>query len=317
MKVHLLGASLILALCLVPARALGGETPAPPAPAAKASIAVPALQYCAVVGASVSAGFGLDPSANAFAGEKSKLQMAQIVDASIAGPHERPFNGADLNFFSSPEGIAKRAAADAKAAKPTALVAIDYLFWMGYGPGGDEKREERVNTGLKHLEAFACPVLVGDLPDFRGAGTNPMFLPKESIPSAEALARMNKRIYAWAKERKNVVVVVPMAEMLRKLIVDEPFTVGGTAYEKGSKARLLQSDNLHTTVEGTCALWVLAAEAWSQADASVPSDAFLLDIPALAKKAEELSQSATPVKGKGKKAKSGTKKDKVGAGSGG
>lgn len=317
MKAQFLAAHLVLlALALVPASSFATDTPAAPAPAAKAPVAVPALQHCAVVGASVSAGFGLDPTANAFAGEKSKLQMAQIVDASIVGPHEAPHNAADLNFFSSPEGIAKREVADAKAAKPTALVAIDFLFWMGYGPGGDEKREERVSTGLKHLEAFACPVLVGDLPDFRGAGTNPMFLPKESIPSAEALARMNKRIYEWAKEHKNV-AVVPMAEMLRKLIADEPFTVGGTTYEKGSKARLLQADNLHTTIEGTCALWVLAVEAWCKVDTTIQADAFNLDIPALAKKAAEPRQAATPVKGKGQKAKPAAKKEKAGAGTGG
>jgi len=316
MKDILRQASLLLALCLLPAHAFGGDAPTAPAPAAKAAVAVPALQRCAVVGASVSAGFGLDPGANAFAGEKSKLQMAQIVDASIAGPHETPHNGADLNFFSSPEGIAKRAAADAKAARPTALVAIDYLFWMGYGPGGDEKREERVATGLKHLEAFACPVLVGDLPDFRGAGTNPMYLPKESIPSAEALAAMNKRIYAWALDRKNV-VIVPMAEMLRKLITDEPFTVGGTLFDKGSKPRLLQADNLHTTLEGTCALWALAVEAWRKADATIPEDAFLIEVPTLAKKAAEARESAAPVKGKAKKTKPAAKKEKAGAGAGG
>ncbi|MCY2960983.1 MAG: hypothetical protein NTY35_12535 [Planctomycetota bacterium] len=296
--------------------ACGGDLPAAPKPEVKASAPVPVLQHLAIVGASVSAGIGLDPTANPFAGEKSKLQLAQIVDASITGPHEVPHNGADFNFFSSPEAIAKRSAADAKAAKPTALVAIDFLFWMGYGPGGDEKREERVATGLKLLEAFTCPVLVGDLPDFRGAGTNPMYLPKESIPSAEALARINKRIYEWSKDRKNV-VIVPMAEMLRKLIADEPFTVAGTTFEKGSKPRLLQADNLHTTLEGTCALWALAVEAWRKTDATMPADALLVDIPALVEKAQQPAAGATSGKVKAKKAKPAAKKEKAGAGAGG
>lgn len=312
MKAFLLAFPLVLSGVLVAA-----DAPAPaPESAAKPTVAVPALQHLAVVGASVSAGIGLDPTANPFAGEKSKLQLAQIVDASITGPHETPHNGADFNFFSSPEAIAKRSAADAKAAKPTALVAIDYLFWMGYGPGSEEKRAARVEAGLKHLEGFACPVLLGDLPDLRGAGTNPMYLPKESIPAAESLAAMNKRIYAWAQERKNV-VIVPMAEMLRKLIAEEPFTVGGTLFDKGSKPRLLQADNLHTTLEGTCALWALAVETWRKADASIPADAFLIEVPTLAKKAAEPPSAATPVKGKAKRAKPAAKKEKAGAGAGG
>lgn len=299
---------LVAALAIAPTR-VDGTSPAV-AP-------VPALQQIAVIGASVSAGIGLDPTANAFAGEKSKLQLAQIVDASILAPHAAPFNGADFNFFSSPEPIAKRSAASAKAAKPSALVAIDYLFWLGYGPGSDAKRADRVDAGLKLLESFTCPVLVGDLPDFHGAGTNPMYLPPSSIPPAEAIAAMNKRIYAWAKEHKNV-VMVPMGEMLRKVIVDEEFTVAGTTFGKGSKERLLQPDNLHTTLEGTCGLWALAVEAWRAADPTLPAEAFLIDIPALAKKAEEVAANAAPAKEKkGKKAervKPVPKKEKAGTG---
>ena len=294
-------------LALVPiARANGGESAAPPA--------VPALAKPAVIGASISAGIGLDPTSNPFAGEKSKLQLAQIVDASILATHETPWNGADFNFFSSPEGIAKRSAADAKAAKPTVLVALDYLFWLGYGPGSDEKREQRVEAGLKNLDAFACTVLVGDLPDFRGAGTNRMYLPPESIPPAETLARFNKRIYAWAKEKKNV-VVVPQAEMLRKLIADEPIAVGGITFEKGSKAKLLQSDNLHTTLVGTCALWAVAVEAWRAQDPTIPAEAFLVEPNALAAKAEELARAAPVKKAKGQRAKPKEKAgEKAGAG---
>ncbi len=275
--------------------------------APKAVAAVPALKHLAVIGASVSAGIGLDPTANAFAGEQSKVQLAQIVNASILAPHDEPHNGADFNFFSSAEPIAKRSAAAAKAAKPTALVAIDYLFWLGYGPGSDSSRADRLDAGLKLLEGFTCPVLVGDLPDFHGAGTSPMYLPKSSIPPSEALSAMNKRVYAWAKEHKNV-VVVPMAEMLRKVIADEEFTVGGTTYGKGSKSRLLQADNLHTTLEGTCGLWALAVEAWRAADPTLPAEAIAIDVPALAKKVEAAAAAAPAPKGKVGKSKPGTKK---------
>ncbi len=263
----------------------------------KSVAAVPALAKIAVLGASVSAGFGLDPTANPFAGDQSRVQIAQIVDASILAAHGAPHNGADLAFFTAPEAVGKRSIAAAKAEKPTAIVAIDFLFWMGYGAGSDDKRADRLDAGLKQLETFECPVLVGDLPDFRGAGTNPMYLPPSSIPPAEAIASMNKRIYSWAKEHKNV-VIVPMGEMLRKVIVDEEFTVAGTTFGKGSKARLMQADNLHTTLEGTCGLWAIAVEAWRAADPTLPAEAFLIDIPALAKKTEEAAANAAPAKGK-------------------
>jgi hypothetical protein len=123
---------------------------------------------------------------------------------------------------------------------------------------------------------------------------------------------MNKRLAAWAKDRKNV-VLVPMAEMLRKLIVDEPLTVAGTTYGQGSKARLLQADNLHTTLEGTCALWLLAVEAWRAQDPTLPADAILMDVPALVAKAQ--AAPAPPQKGKAKRAKPAEKKTGQGTGS--
>lgn len=315
MRAQQLFSSFVFAFALtVPAAALAGDSPGAAATATKKA-EVAAWKHVAVIGASVSAGMGLDPTSNPFAGEKSKVQLAQIVDAAIVPEHDAPWNGADLNFFLSPEAIAKRSAADAKAEKPTALVAIDYLFWLGYGNGSDEKRLARVEAGLKLLDAFTCPVLVGDLPDFHGAGTNPLYLPKESIPSAESLAQMNKAVYGWAKEHKNV-VIVPMAEMLRKVIVDEPITVGGVTFEKGSKSRLLQGDNLHTTLEGTCALWCIAVEAWRVVDPTIPADAFLANPTELAKKVAAAAPSVPEAKAKrAKPAKAKPKKEeKVGTG---
>jgi len=306
MRAHHLFTSLVFAFALAsPGTARCADTPGSAGtPTKKAEVAV--WKHVAVIGASVSAGIGLDPTSNAFAGEKSKTQLAEIIDASLLFEHDAPWNGADFNFFSSPEAIARRSAADAKAEKPTALIAIDYLFWLGYGNGSNEKRLARLEAGLKLLESFTCPVLVGDLSDFHGAGTNPFYLPKESIPPAESLAQMNKAIYAWAKERKNV-VVVPLAEMLRKIIVDEPISVGGVTFEKGSKARLLQQDNLHTTLEGTCALWCIAVEAWRAMDPTIPAEAFLANPTELAKKVEAAAASA-PVKPK--RAKPGKAKPK-------
>ena len=288
----------VLCLSLLPTSAGAGDTTAAAAPR------VDALQRIAVVGASLSAGFGLDPTANPLTGQESKLQLAQIVDASIVGPHEPVHNGATMMFFTAPEPTGKRALAEAMSAKPTALVALDYLFWMGYGPGNDAKREERVKSALAMLEPFTCPILLSDLPDFNASKPDPMMLPPQSIPPAETLVKLNQQIADWAKDRKNV-VLVPQGEMLRKLIADEEIKAGGNTYAKGSRAKLLQADGLHTTLEGTCAMWVTAIDAWRAKDPTLPAEALLLDVPKLAEKsaAAPPAKAGTPVKaGKARKA---------------
>ncbi len=291
----------LAALCLIalPPALFAGDT------TATTAARVPVLQRVAIVGASMSAGFGLDPEANPMMGQESGLQLAQIVEASIVGPHEPVRNGATMMFFTAPEPTAKRALAEAKAAKPTLLVALDYLFWMGYGPGSEAKREDRVKSALAMLEPFTCPILLSDLPDFNASLPDPMMLPKESIPPAEVIVKLNKQIREWAKDRKNV-VVVPQGEMLRKLIADEEIKAGGNTFEKGSRARLLQKDGLHTTLDGTCAIWVSAIDAWRAQDPALPADALLLDVVKMAEKskAAPAAKSGPTVRpGKVKKAK--------------
>lgn len=294
----------LAALCLIafPPSLLAGDATA----TAAARVAV--LQRVAIVGASMSAGFGLDPEAGPFSGQESKVQLAQIVEASIVGPHEPVHNGATMMFFTAPEPTAKRSLATAKAAKPTVLVALDYLFWMGYGPGSDAKREERVTSALAMLEDFECPILLSDLPDFNASLPDPMMLPKESIPPAKTIVELNEKIGEWAKGRKNV-VLVPQGEMLRKLIADEEIKAGGNTFEKGSRARLMQRDNLHTTLEGTCAMWAGAVDAWRAQDPSIPADALVLDVVKLAERLQAApAVKSGPTVKPGKAKKTGPKK---------
>jgi len=298
----------VLCLSVLPTALRAGDTTAAAAPR------VDALQRIAIVGASMSAGFGLDPEANPMMGQESKMQLAQIVEASIVGPHEPVHNGATMMFFTAPEPTAKRALAEAKTAKPTVIVALDYLFWMGYGSGNEAKREERVKSALALLEPFECPILLSDLPDFNGAKPDPMMLPPQAIPPAETIVKLNKQIGEWAKEHKNV-VLVPQGEMLRKLIADEEIQAGGNTFVKGSRARLLQADGLHTTLEGTCAMWASAVDAWRAHDATLPVDALLIDVAQLAAKAKGAppAKPGTAVKpGKAKKAKAKEKAGKTG-----
>ena len=50
------------------------------------------------------------------------------------------------------------------------IVAIDFLFWFGYGAGKDaEGRMASLEQGLDLLEGLMGPILLGDLPDVRHA----------------------------------------------------------------------------------------------------------------------------------------------------
>lgn len=281
----------------------------PVAPAKKAAAEktapVAAIQKIGVVGASMAAGFGLDPKANPFMGQASSVQLAQIIDASVLVEHAPPVNHADFMFFTAPESTAKRQLKKIEEAKCSAVVAIDLLFWLGYGQQSDADRMKELEAGLTALEAFKVPVLVGDLPDFADADVDPMMLDKAAIPSREALDKMNARIGAWAKAKKNV-VVVPIADALAKLLADEELVFGPNKYPKGSRGGLLMPDHLHTTLEGTCAVWALAVDAWSKADPALQPSLFEIDAKKLAEKvraAAEKNVAPAPAGGSKKKAK--------------
>ncbi|MBI5434637.1 MAG: hypothetical protein HZA52_17530 [Planctomycetes bacterium] len=287
MRSHLLAVALPLFL-LVPFAASDTKAPAP-------------LAKVAIVGASVSAGFGLDPSADPMLGEKSKVTLARIVDASILGAHATPVDQSDLMFFTAAKASAKRAVKNAAAAKPSMLVALDYVFWLGYGDGDPKQRLDRLADGLKALESVRCPVLLGDFPDFNGTTVDPMMLPPNSIPSKETVAKLNAACRAWAQGRDNV-IVVPVSELFRKLAAGEAIEVGGNALGADARARLMQRDGLHTTLEGTCALWALGVDTWlATKPAGVDAQSLLLDVPALAKKASAPPAEASAPKDKREK----------------
>lgn len=301
-------ALLALGLLLVPSFTAPADGPATVAKA-------PApLEKVAVLGASVSAGMGLDPSADPFSGAESKVRLASVIEASILGAHQPLADESSLLFFTAPEPMAKQTVKDAADAKPTMVVALDYLFWLGYGFGDEAKRLARLDAGLKALETFKCPVLLGDFADFNGANVNPLMLSPKAIPSAETVKKLNERVGAWAKEHANV-VVVPIGATFAKLRADEPVEVLGNKFEKGATKKLMQLDGLHTTIEGTSALWVVAVDAWlATKPAGVDSSALELDVAKLAAKAPTVTLAGASAKAKPEKP---AKKPKEKAGAGG
>ncbi|MBK7875069.1 MAG: hypothetical protein IPJ77_04845 [Planctomycetes bacterium] len=296
-----------LAFVLVPF--LRADSPGPNGPA-PAPLAKPAI-----VGASVSAGVGLDPTADAFQGQESKLRLANVVDASIVGGHDAIVDLSSFMFFSAPKPTAKKSAKEVVEAKPSVVVALDYLFWLGFGPGDEKARLERLEDGFKALEPVKAPLLLGDLPDFNGVEVSRMMLSPEAIPSKEVLAKLNARIAEWAKQHANV-VVVPIGEMFRKVNAGEEFEVRGNKFGKDARGRIMQQDGLHTTLEGTCALWVLAVDAWlAKKPTGLDEKAFVLDVAQLVAKAPTaMPADASGAAKSGKPSKPSKKKNGVGAG---
>lgn len=265
-----------LALCALSGASFAFDTPktSPTPPVAARKYA--ALDKIAVIGASLSAGFRIDGGKDMFT--PSKIQLADVIEASMKTPHEPVLNAANGGFVMDSKGSAKAAMSALRAEKPTLIVALDYLFWFGYGLKAEDQRVVELDAGLVELGTFTCPILLGDMPDMTSATTVPRpMLQKAMVPSTATLKVLNEHIAAFAKEHKNV-VLVPLADMTAKLQSDAEVVARDNTWPKGSIDTLMQKDRLHPTLEGTCAVWVVALDTWLNAQKDVPATAFELDV---------------------------------------
>ncbi|MEZ5990147.1 MAG: hypothetical protein R3F30_13720 [Planctomycetota bacterium] len=229
----------------------GGAAAAPAKPATER----PLLARVAVIGASVSAGFG------------NGLKLAKAMDPGIGGEHEPVADYSTPNFFLGPQRYGKECLDKAIAHEPTLIVGIDYLFWYGYGrffapvrsdAGADarsaEEQEAKVvemrlallEKGLAQLDRWEGPLVVGDFPDMSGA--DPRMLSKAMIPTEAALAKLNARVAAWVaarREKGRRTLLVSLADMVKDM--------------RGGKLGLPASpDGKHAALEldaGTAMLW--------------------------------------------------------------
>jgi len=256
----------------------------PQAPATTRAEPNPILQRIVVLGASFSAGFGLQPDAG------SRIGLSDIVDATILVPHETVSATASLFFFASPDSIGEKLTAKVVAADPTLVVALDYLFWFGYGvQPSDEERLRHLDKGLLSLESISCPLLLGDIPDMRAAsepaspGGVPPLLTADQVPSAQALASLNARIRSWAAERKEV-VVVPVASWIDRLRSGEVIEIHGNRWGGAEGGKLIGPDRLHPTLEGAVALWVAGLERLVAARKDLSPPAFDWDAKSIARR---------------------------------
>lgn len=242
-------------------------------PPAAPRVAPAALQRLAVVGASLSDGYQV------------RHDLAAVLDALVRAPHGPVTKSATLFFFANPLETGPGELELVSFEDPTALVAVDFLFWYGYGTVNAEGKAivseaERLillEKGLALLDDFECPVVVGDFPDM--SDSIGKMLIEAQVPAPETLERLNARLHAWAAEREHV-AVVPLARTVETLRAGEPFTIEGLAYPAGSTARLLQADLLHPTQEGMVVIARLVARALVELGVAADAD-FHHDVPSV------------------------------------
>lgn len=217
------------------------------------------LDRVAVTGASVTAGWGVQtlPVKGDFGGYPVNLQ--HIMDAMILDPHEEVAYFGNAMFFTRPDRYGLELIEEITQYEPTLVVAIDYLFWFAYGNiGSPEKRIEKFERGLSLLGNIEAPLIIGDIPDVHKAIGK--MLSASQVPSVNTINTMNRMLRAWAIVHPNA-IVLDVHGLYTALLNDTAITLHSYTWPSGSQSNLLQSDMLHTTLEGTVAASFAVADA--------------------------------------------------------
>ena len=266
-----------LALALIVATPSLAQVAPSPAPPAAATTAPTKTVRVAVIGASASAGFGCVMREQR--GDGDYALGFRLIDMLRLACPELEIVSTDMSsgfFFLAPVKNGATAATRAADFKPDCVIALDFLFWYCYGddaPSGgrlndEAERLEKLELGLKELERFEVPVLVGDLPDMSPA-VGKMLAPAQ-MPAKETLAKANARFAEWAKGRANI-RVLPLADMQRQLMEERALEIRGVRLESTKQAPLLQRDELHPAPHGMAGLACAVAAEMKDALAAAPS----------------------------------------------
>ncbi len=241
----------------------------------------PVLGRPALLGASVTSGAGAAvspgvpfdsiPTDRLVRGERSTgtTAPALAVDAAVAfsavvtAPHETPLDLGDGGVFLDSDMALRDQAKAAAAWRPSVVIAVDWLFWpvhqaVSLELPAEERAARRlasVDAALADLDAFSCPIVIGDVPEMRRAVGG--LLRAEHDPGAALRAQANERLAAWASARPNRFVLAVSA--LANAVNDgAPIEVAGFSYGPGDALRLVQRDGLHATPEGLAVLMAAA-----------------------------------------------------------
>jgi hypothetical protein len=205
--------------------------------AAKPPVAVgPALPVdrIAIVGASVSAGFGGTPFVDAFRQATKRCPAKPVCTAAVE-------SWANLMLFRDPVGETQLQLGKAAELRATTVIALDLLFWHVY----NVRDVAPALAELDKLHATGAWIVVGDVPLITTASE--MLLPKEAIPSQAVLDAANQRIAAWAQRDR--VLLVPLAEWTAPLRAGADIELAPG--EKVPAASLMSIDGLHANALGT------------------------------------------------------------------
>ncbi len=204
------------------------------------------FQRPAVLGASVSDGFGLESTELGVPATLSDyLDTALTLEHGPIGAH------ADNLTFSNPMGYLESQLKSALIGGASVVIAPDLLFWMLYGERPSEQaRLERLDAGLARIAALEIPTVLGNLPDIEDP--IPLLITASMIPDPETIATANARLLVWADEREHV-HLVDVEGWFAALLTGDPVEVRGEIIDE-SLGDLVQSDGLHATSLGTAAL---------------------------------------------------------------
>lgn len=167
-----------------------------------------------MLGASLSAGFAC-PWNEEDQPVNRAVRLRKALGAVWTGSEVRIRDLSDGSTFLDPVGKQGPRVDRAVKVDPAIVIAVDFMFWFGYGyPRGADEVESRLalqREGLAILERLGtdCPIVVGDYANMEGA--DPRMLHPQQVPSAKALARLNEELNAWAAQRSNV-ILFPLAK---------------------------------------------------------------------------------------------------------
>lgn len=218
----------------------GHPTPAPTEievalPTPKSLPSLPTKRI-AIVGASVSAGFGGAPFGDLF------------VSAAKASSVE---SYANIFLFRDPIAETRSQIAKAISFRADSIVALDLLFWDIYGSTEASWRDAAIASALAELERARIAgswIILGDVPRITTASE--MLIAKEHVPDASTIAHYNETIRTWSRRER--VLLVPFAAWAA------PLAAGGnvevTPGEIVPASTLVGPDGLHVNALGAWAL---------------------------------------------------------------
>ncbi|HTE04770.1 MAG TPA: hypothetical protein VK824_01145 [Planctomycetota bacterium] len=247
-----------------PMPAIARPTAPPPAVpvAAEQATATSVLRHMVVIGASASYGINLPAS------------LADALGALVAVPHDPPLDGALGSFSVASMETRAQLVELAAEREPSALIAVDFLFWYAHGFAPAEQRLARVEAALALLDRLQCPVVISLVPDMAPAVSFQVL--NAVMPGPEMLATINRRIVEWAARRPNV-IVVPLVERLDDMRHGRAIVVGPWSWPAGDQLRFVQPDGTHPTEEGLLVIARLVAEGLRARFPGLPADAFVAD----------------------------------------